>query len=517
LRDTREPFDLLVVGGGATGLATALDGASRGHRVAVLERDDFAQGTSSRSTKLLHGGVRYLRQGRLSLVREALRERARLLRNAPHLAWRLDFILPATTWAAVLGYRAGLALYDALAGAARFSSARRLSAAEVRARLPGLAEGRLAGGVCYQDGQFDDAGLAVAFARTAAEHGAVVLNRVRVEGFVHAQGRVAGVRAVDGESGESLEIPARVVVNATGVEVDHLRRAEQPTAPALVTPSQGAHLVVGREFLPGDAALIAPRTDDGRVFFAIPWLGRVLLGTTDTPVERMETAPRPLAEEIDFLLRHAARYLARAPTATDVRSSYAGLRPLVRRGAAASTAQIGREHTLEVSPGGLLTVTGGKWTTCRAMAEQVVNRAEALGPLPPRPCRTADLPLVGHPAPGAAPDPEFPHFGDEAPLLRALLQEDPAYAEVLHPAWPWRRAEVVWHVRHGQARTVEDVLARRLRLLFLDAAQAAEAAEAVAALLGRELSWSGERVAAEAARFRVTAAGYRLTDSAHSS
>jgi glycerol-3-phosphate dehydrogenase len=510
LRARIGPYDVLIVGGGATGLSAALDAASRGHSTLLLERHDFAKGTSSRSTKLVHGGVRYLRQGNLSLVREALRERARLARNAPHLVHALDFIIPARRWWQVPFYGIGLKLYDALAGRLGMAPSRWLSAARVGELLPGIRRGNVVGGVLYQDGQFDDSRLAIALTRTAAAQGATVLNYVRCDGLLKTGGRVTGVSATEIESGQTHEIAARCVINATGVFVDELRGKDDLNMPPLLSLSQGIHLVLPAEFLPGNRALMVPETDDGRVFFALPWHGRVIMGTTDTPVAETSMEPQAREDEIAFLLEHAARFLARVPTRADVLSVFTGLRPLVRRGASRSTAALSRDHCIEVAKSGLITITGGKWTTCRKMGEDVVNVAEKNAGLPARPCLTAGLALQGCTTDGD-PAENLRVYGSDATHIRSLMEAEPDLAQPLHERLPYQRAEVIWQVRHEMARTVEDVLARRTRALFLDARAGIEAADAVAELLGRELGWSETQRKDSAGAFREMAANYILS------
>jgi len=510
------PWDLVVVGGGATGTGLALDAAARGLRVALLEAGDFAQGASSRATKLAHGGVRYLARGDIGLVREALRERGALLANAPQLAQRLPFVVPRRRWWEGGFYGLGLATYDALAGRRGLGRTEFLSARETRALLPNVAPAGLSGGVKYWDGQFDDARLALLLARTAQARGALVLNHAPVTGLLHAGGRVAGVEWRDALDGSVAPLRARCVVNATGVWVDTLRALDRPDgAPppaAMVTPSQGLHLVVDRSFWPGTHALLVPRTADGRVLFAVPWLGKTILGTTDTPRATAEPEPRPLREEVDFILGEAARQLARAPTRADVRSAWAGLRPLVRpagRGEG-DTQALSREHVVRVAPSGLVSVTGGKWTTYRSMAEDVLDQCMARGLLPARAGGlTERLPLLGA-APGRPlSEPPGEHlYGSEAATLRSLPGAD---------RWLWRDAEtgrpglseamVRFAARYELAASVEDVLARRCRLLFLDAAEAARQADAVAAILAQELG-PGFDAAASAGAFKLLAARY---------
>lgn len=492
-------FDVLVIGGGATGLGAAVEAASRGHRVALIERGDFAQGTSSRSTKLVHGGVRYLKQGNVSLVRDALRERGRLLRNAPHLAHDMAFVIPSYSRWNSFFYGTGLKAYDWLAGELSLGASRRVDREEVLRLLPNVEPRGLAGGVVYHDGQFDDARLAINLAQTAAGLGAAVVNYCECSGLVKERGRVVGALVRDKESGAEFVVKAKCVVNATGVFVDAVRRLDEARAPAMVTASQGIHLVLPKRFLPGGAALMVPKTADGRVLFAVPWHGRVIVGTTDTPVARVATEPRALAEERAFVLEHARKYLVEDPQESDVLSVYAGLRPLVKTGGSGSTASLSRDHTIVVSDAGLVTITGGKWTTYRQMGEDVINRTEIVAGLTARPSVTAELRIQG--------------AGDrEATAL--LSKERPELAERIHPTLDYTQAEVVQSVRQEMARTVEDVLARRTRMLLLDAKASIETAPCVARLLARELGRDPDWVRAQVATYTALARGYVFTDPA---
>ncbi|MDX1546184.1 MAG: glycerol-3-phosphate dehydrogenase/oxidase [Rhodothermales bacterium] len=505
------PWDVLIIGGGATGLGAAIEAAARGYRTLLLEQHDFAKGTSSRSTKLVHGGVRYLKQGNIALVLEALRERGRLLQNAPHLVRDLPFVVPSYDWWEGPFYGIGLKVYDLLAGRAGFGASQQLSREETLQRLPTLEPEGLRGGTLYYDGQFDDARLAINMAQTALDLGATVLNYVRVDAITHASDVIDGVVAHDVEGGGEYTLKARVVINATGIFTDAVRRMDDPEALPMVRLSQGVHLVLDAAFLPGDTAIMVPRTDDGRVLFAIPWHGRALIGTTDTPVEAATLEPRPLAEELDFLLTHAARYLTHDPAPDDVLSTFAGLRPLVSPSPGTDTAQISRDHTLHIAPSGLVTITGGKWTTYRKMAEDTIDQASIVGGLDERASVTRDLHLHGwaENEEGAAPDP-LAIYGADAPAVRATLAEEPGWGAPLHDRLPYRRGEVIWAARSEMARTVEDVLARRTRALLLDARAAAEAAPDVAALLagvlGRGAAWQESQTRA----FRRLADGYLL-------
>ncbi|HET9096213.1 MAG TPA: glycerol-3-phosphate dehydrogenase/oxidase [Candidatus Baltobacteraceae bacterium] len=461
-----EQFDILIVGGGATGLGTAVDAAARGYKTALIEAADFAKATSSRSTKLIHGGVRYLAQGNIALVREALLERTRLYRNAPELVHELPFIVPAYGLFDLAYYSAGLKAYDVLAGDSPFARSRLISPRTAKAHVPSLEVERMRAAVMYTDAQFDDARLALALARTASDRGAAVANYVRADGFVRQNGRLCGAVAVDAETRERFTISARVVVNASGIFADTVRRLDDPQAAPLLTFSRGSHVVLAASAL-GEAAtaLLVPRTSDGRVLFAIPWHDHTLVGTTEVAVEAPELEPRASDEEVHYIISTLNRYLQRPVTEHDVLSSWAGLRPLVNR-RAVRTARLSREHVVEVSSAGLVTVTGGKWTTYRKMAEDAVNAAAVQGALPPQRCPTADLRLLSY----------------ETPLLMSLAQR------------------VEFAAGEEMARSVEDVLARRTRALFLDAKAARDQAPAVAAALarrlGRDRAWEMEQVRA---------------------
>ncbi|HEX2465498.1 MAG TPA: glycerol-3-phosphate dehydrogenase/oxidase [Thermoanaerobaculia bacterium] len=495
--DERDPWDVLVVGGGATGLGVAVDAAARGYRTLLLEQSDFAKGTSSRSTKLIHGGVRYLRQGNVSLVLEALRERGILRRNAPHLVHDVPFVVPSYDWWESPFYGIGLRLYDLLAGKEGFGASRSLSKGETLERLPTIEAEGLRGGVLYYDGQFDDARLAICLAMTAADLGAAVLNHTAVTGLVKEDGLVRGVEARDVETGRDRVLRAKVVVNATGPWTDALRRFDDAAAAPLIRPSQGVHIVLDRRFHPGDAAIMVPHTDDGRVLFAIPWHQRVVVGTTDTPIAEATLEPRPLRQELEFLLVHAARYLKEDPRPEDVLSTFAGIRPLVGNAAEERSAAISRDHTLLVSDSGLVTITGGKWTTYRKMAQDTVDHAAVLAELPERPCPTESLRLHGYDGESERWG-SLALYGTDAGPIQSLAHSSRSLGAPLHPRLPYLGAEVVWAAREEMARTVEDVLARRTRALLLDARASIEAAprvaEILAAELGRDEDWSREQV-----------------------
>ncbi len=501
-------WDYVVVGGGATGLGTALEAAARGYRTLLLEAEDFVKATSSRSTKLVHGGVRYLRQGNLKLVLEALRERGRMLRNAPHLAHRQAFIVPAYSLTDLPFYGVGLTLYDMLAGKEGLGRSRILSRQSAIDALPGVQAAGLRGGILYYDGQFDDARFGIALLRTFLDLGGVAINYARVLALKKINGTVRGVVAEDRESGESIEAAAKLVINATGIFSDDLRHMDEPQAKAMLTVSQGTHFVLPRRFLPGSAALMIPKTSDGRVLFAIPWHGRVLVGTTDEPVPAPEYEPRASSTEQGFLATNIEQFLGSRPGPKDVHSIWSGQRPLMRQPDKSSTAAISRDHTVLISPSRLVTVAGGKWTTYRKMAQDVIDRTMELARLPPSKSVTADLKLHGWTSDlddrGGWPQ----IYGSDLPELNKLAEQKSEWSEPLEPELPFRKAEVVWAATHEMARTVEDILARRTRALFLDARASLKAAPEVARLmaetLGRDEQWQAEQVEA----FRSVAQNY---------
>ncbi len=497
LGDANDKWDVIIIGGGATGLGAAIEASARGYRTLLLEQSDFAKGTSSRSTKLVHGGVRYLQQGNIPLVVEALRERGRLLRNAPHLVHNLPFVVPNYDWWEGPFYGIGLKIYDMLAGKEGFGPSRHLSLEETLQRIPTIEPKGLRGGTIYHDGQFDDARLAINMGQTAVDLGGTIINYMQVVGLTKKNSLIDGVRVHDLEKNQEYELKARVVINATGVFTDEIRHLDDATAPGMVQPSQGVHIVLDRSYLPGDTAIMVTHTDDGRVLFAIPWHNRTVVGTTDTPLTEHALEPRPLEEELEFLLVHSQRYLTKDPEAADVLSTFAGLRPLVRSPEAESTAEISRDHVIQISQTGLVTIAGGKWTTYRKMGEDVIDQASVIGGLEERPSPTKDLHLHGwHEYAETFGDLE--HYGADAPAVQTTIREQSDWEALLHPKLPYKKGEVIWAVREEMARTVDDVLARRTRALLLDARASIDAAPIVAHLmastLGLDASWEQTQV-----------------------
>ena len=482
--ENEEFWDILIIGGGATGIGAALDAASRGYKTLLIESHDFAKGTSSRSTKLVHGGVRYLEQGNIKLVREALRERGYLLKNAPHLTSVQIFIIPVFSWWWKMFYWIGLKIYDLLSGSLSIGKTKSLSKKETIAHLPSINTNKLVGGILYYDGQFDDSQLAIEMAATAIKNGATSLNYCKATGFIKDNGKITGVECVDTLTGKAYTLKTKTVINATGVFTNAIVQMDDQLKHDLVSPSQGIHLVVNAKFFPSTNAMMIPKTDDGRVLFAVPWHDKVILGTTDTPIDITSYEPKPLEEEIEFILKHINQYGTELITRADINSVYVGLRPLVKQKGKGRTSLISREHHLSISPSGLVTITGGKWTTYRKMAADAVENAAFTGKLPKVKCKTAEM-SIGN-------------LEERKNNLNAILKTDPALNAPLHPNYPYTKADIVFSVKHEMAMGVEDILARRIRLLFLDARLAIELAPMVAAIiapyLNKDKNWELEEV-----------------------
>lgn len=492
IRSRAAPFDIVVIGGGATGAGCALDAASRGLSVLLLEQSDFGKGTSSRSTKLIHGGVRYLEQGNISLVREALAERSLLAALAPDFVSEQAFVVPCYGRFDRMYYGAGLRIYDLMAGKHSLGKTKSLSRNAAASSLPGLRRDGLRGGVRYLDARFDDSRFLVAVLAAAESEGASVVNYARVEDVANGTSGIKRVAFQDVETGERFETEARAVINAAGIFSDEVEGLAAEETPSRIAFSQGIHLVFDAEFLPGEDALMIPKTSDGRVLFAIPWTGKLLVGTTDTPVGGPALEPVPLEQEIDFIISTCSAYFTAPPGRGDIRSVFAGIRPLISDSEAKKTSRISREHIVEISPSGMVTVRGGKWTTFRRMAKDAVDAAVTDAHLTAGKCRTDEI--------------EIPDKAKER--ARAMIGVDPTLGEPLAKGFPYTHANVKAAVVHSHARKVEDVLARRTRLLFLDADVASEAAGRVAELMAPELGWSGERVEKEVQEFRELARSY---------
>ncbi len=507
-RSRTEPWDIIIIGGGATGVGTAVDAATRGYATLLLEQHDFGKGTSSRATKLVHGGVRYLEQGNVSLVMEALKERGLLRQNAPHLVHELAHIVPSYQWWEGPFYGIGLKLYQMLSGKYGFGPSQLLSKEETIKRIPSVNQEGLTGGVVYYDGQFDDTRLLINLVATASEQGATLLNYSRVTKLHKAaDGIVNGLSWQDVETGETHDAMAKVVINATGAFTDSVRLMGDAEATKMIAPSQGAHIILDRSFLPGTNAILVPHTKDGRVMFALPWHEHTLVGTTDMPIPEAVLEPVPMEKEIEFMLETASLYLAKKPTKADVLSAWAGIRPLVKAGDGKNTAALSRDHTVHIDQNGLLSIAGGKWTTYRNMAQDAVNQAATLADLPERECVTKTLNIHGY-TPNAAQFGPLSFYGTDALEVRKLVDADATLGTRLDGELPYVAAEVIWAARNEMARTVEDVLARRTRALFLNSRAALRMAPKVAALLAQEFSFDKAWQLDQIAKFNEVAQGF---------
>jgi len=512
LRVTRE-WDICIIGGGATGLGIAVDAASRGYKTLLVDKYDFAKGTSSRSTKLVHGGVRYLQQGNIKLVMEALKERGLLLKNAPHLVKNQAFIVPNYKWWEGPYYGLGLKVYDWMAGSLGFGPSQFLSKEETLTLAPTLDAEGLRGGVLYHDGQFDDARLAIHLAMTAADHGAALINYMSVEGLLKADDKVYGIALKDmlAENGTptSYEAKAKVVINATGVFTDSILKLDKPDAETLITLSQGIHIVLDRQFLPSNTAILIPRTDDKRVLFAVPWHNKIIVGTTDTPVRNAIAEPVAMQDEIDFVLHHIQKYLTKDPARSDILSVFAGLRPLVK-GQSKHTAALSRDHLITISDSELITITGGKWTTYRKMASDVLEIAIHKASLKETECKTRDLPIHGYKTETDF-DARFYYYGTDTGGIQSIIEDDKMMNQPIHPSLAFLKAEIVWAVRNEMCMKVEDFLSRRTRALLLDARSAIESAAAVAEVMAKEMGKNNAWIKDEIDNFNSIAINYVST------
>lgn len=482
-------WDIVIIGGGATGLGAAVDAASRGYKTLLVEQYDFAKGSSGRSTKLIHGGVRYLAQGNIKLVRESLRERGLLLKNAPHICHDIPFILPSFHWWEKWYYGIGLKFYDLLSGKSSLGKTSILSKKTTQQLLPAIDPGKLSGAVLYHDGQFDDSRLAIALAQTAAEQKATIINYCKLISITKKEKRISGVMISDTISGKEYAVNCKVVINATGIFTDNIMRLDEEQHTPIITVSQGIHIVVDKKFFPGSRAMIIPKTDDGRVLFAVPWHNKVVIGTTDTPLKEILIEPRPLPEEIDFITKHINRYLTTNIKRSDIRTVFAGLRPLISIKGKKSTSFLPRDHTTIISDSGMVTITGGKWTTYRTMGKSAVDNAIFAGNLPKKSSVTESLLLHGF-INDQNNDIGLSVYGSDAAAINQLINNQPDLKELIHPDLPYIKATVVWAVRQEMAMTIEDVLARRTRSLILNAKAAIEAASSVAELMAKEMNQS---------------------------
>jgi glycerol-3-phosphate dehydrogenase len=506
LKNHKKKWDIIIIGGGASGLGAAIDAASRGYKTLLLEKYDFAKGTSSRSTKLVHGGVRYLQNGDISLVIEALKERGIMRNNAPHLVRDLSFVIPSYDWWNSPFYGLGLKIYDLMAGKLGLGPSTILDHKETIALIPNVKQEDLRGGVIYHDGQFDDARMAVSMAQTAENHGATLLNYVGVTGLEKQNDLITGLTATDTLTNTDYQLKARVVINATGIFSDQILQLDQPESPAMIRPSQGVHLVLEKKFLKGPHAIMIPQTSDGRVLFAVPWHQHVVVGTTDTPIDTATAEPIPLEEEIDFILANAAAYMTQKPKRSDVKSVFAGLRPLAAQGDKNETKEVSRHHKVMVSTAGLVSVIGGKWTTYRKMAEDTIDTAIPVGGLPERKCNTERMPIHGYDFNSDWDNPLHVYGSDIEKIIALNPNGNTSLATTFHIT----ENQIQWAVEQEMAVTLEDVLARRVRGLFLDAKESLRIAPTVARLMAKFMNTNQQWETEQLKSFESLAQNYIL-------
>ncbi|PSC72023.1 glycerol-3-phosphate dehydrogenase mitochondrial-like [Micractinium conductrix] len=528
------PYDVLIIGGGATGTGCAADAATRGLKTALIEREDWAAGTSSRSTKLVHGGVRYLEKafknldyGQFKLVFEALHERNVLLRNAPYLSSSLPIMTPCYNWWEPPYFWAGLRMYDVIAGSQGLEWCRYLTPSQALSRFPTLCSHRrdgksLKGAIMYHDGQFNDSRLAVVLACTAALAGATTINHAEaVRLLKDSEGRVIGAVVRDNLTGKQVNVYARAVINAAGPFVDEVRQLSQPAAPKMIMPSAGVHVTLPDYYSPENVGMIVPKTKDGRVVFMLPWLDQTIAGTTDSDTT-VTMRPQPTEDEIQFILDAIADYLTVKVRRSDVQSAWSGIRPLALDPNAEDTASASRDHIVTVDPDGMITVTGGKWTTYRLMAQDALDRAVREANLRTgQPCSTATLKLVGsegfYPAlfteiaqnyivphrPGAIDTNVAKYlvasYGDRASEITHIAEQRKLGRRIVR-GYPILEAEVVYAVHNEYCETPEDFIARRTRLAFLDRLACEQALPRVVELMAVEKGWNRWRARKELAR-----------------
>ncbi|MCF6279906.1 MAG: glycerol-3-phosphate dehydrogenase/oxidase [Flavobacteriaceae bacterium] len=511
--NSTEIWDVLIIGGGATGLGAAVEATTRGYKTLLLEQYDYTIGTSSRSTKLVHGGVRYLAQGDISLVLEALKERGLLLKNAPHLVTNKPFLIPSYKWWYKPFYTFGLTIYDLLSGKSRFGTSKPYSREKTLEKIPTLKKLNLRGSILYHDGQFDDARLGINLAQTIIDNGGTALNYMKVTSFIKESNKIKGVIAKDGETGKVYNLKAKSVLNATGVFVDSIIQKDNPKAKKVIKPSQGVHIVIDSKFLQSDYALMIPKTKDGRVLFAVPWHNKVILGTTDVPKEETLIEPKATSEEIDFILETASRYLEIKPTRADIKSVFAGLRPLAapKKYTNGKTKEISRKHKIITSESGLVSIIGGKWTTYREMGEDAIDTLARLFKLPERESISEELHIHGY-MENVDFDNPFYFYGSDIQEIEKLIKLNPELKEWISEDLKVNKAQVVWAVKNEYARNIEDFLSRRTRVLLLDAKESIKMAPTVAKIMAKELNrdekWEKEQIKS----FNELAKGYLITE-----
>jgi glycerol-3-phosphate dehydrogenase len=504
-------WDVVIIGGGATGLGAAVEATTRGYKTLLLEQYDYTIGTSSRSTKLVHGGVRYLAQGDVGLVLEALKERGLMLKNAPHLVTNKPFLIPSYKWWYKPFYTFGLTVYDLLSGRSRFGTSKPYSREKTLEKIPTLKKQNLRGSILYHDGQFDDARLGINLVQTIIDNDGTALNYLKVNEFLKDNNKISGVVAKDGETGITYKIKAKSVLNATGVFVDSIIQKDNPKAKNVIKPSQGVHIVIDNKFLKSDYALMIPKTRDGRVLFAVPWHNKVILGTTDVPKDEALIEPKATKEEIDFILETAGRYLEIKPTRADIKSVFAGLRPLAapKTDAKGKTKEISRSHKIITSDSGLVSIIGGKWTTYREMGEDAIDKLTLLFKLPKKESVSEELHIHGYKENVDFENPLY-FYGSDKQEIEKLMKSNPILKEWISEDLKINKAQVVWAVQNEYARNIEDFLSRRTRALLLDAKESIKMAPMVAEIMAKELSHNKKWETEQIEKYKYLAKGYLL-------
>ena len=500
-------WDIVIIGGGASGLGIAVDASKRGYKTLLLEKHDFGKGTSSRSTKLIHGGVRYLQNGDITLVIESLKERGILKRNAPHLVQDLSFVIPTYDWWASPFYGIGMKIYDMMAGKLGLGKSVIISKGETEKLIPNVNKKGLRGGVIYHDGQFDDSRMAITLALSANPKKTALLNYCNVDGLIKKNNEIVGLSFTDSINSKKYQVKSKVVINATGVFAEDIIRMDQPQIEKMIQPSQGVHIVLEKKFLKSKHAILIPQTSDGRVLFAVPWKNYVVVGTTDTQIKNASEEPKPLKEEIDFILKNASKYMTIKPKKDDIKSVFAGLRPLAATSDKKSTKEVSRSHKIDISPSGLISVLGGKWTTYRKISEDAIDTAISINKLKKKKCKTKKTKLFGYKKKVDFSDPMHV-YGSLKKKVESLGGIDDNKS--LSTKFYISNNIIEWSIIHEMALTVEDILARRTRCVFLDSNESKLIAPSVAKKMADVLEKDQEWIDSELKNFNKLIKNYTI-------
>tara|TARA_B100001057_G_scaffold381057_1_gene386846 strand:- start:2633 stop:4180 length:1548 start_codon:yes stop_codon:yes gene_type:complete len=500
-------WDIVIIGGGASGLGIAVDASKRGYKTLLLEKHDFAKGTSSRSTKLIHGGVRYLQNGDITLVIESLKERGILKRNAPHLVQDLSFVIPTYDWWASPFYGIGMKIYDMMAGKLGLGKSVIISKEETEKLIPNVNKKGLRGGVIYHDGQFDDSRMAITLAQSADSNKTSLLNYCSVESLIKEDGEIKGVNFIDLINSKKYQVKSKVVINATGVFAEEIIRMDQPEIKKMIQPSQGVHIVLEKRFLKGKHAILIPQTSDGRVLFAVPWKNYVVVGTTDTQIKNSSAEPKALAQEVDFILKNASKYMTNKPKPDDIKSVFAGLRPLAATSNKKSTKEVSRSHKIDISPSGLISVLGGKWTTYRKIAEDAIDAAISINKLKKKKCKTERVKLFGFKKNVDWSDPMHV-YGSLKKQIESMGSKNDNKS--LSNKFYISNNMIQWSIIHEMAISLEDVLARRTRCIFLDSRESMRIAPIVAKKMAEVLEEDQNWIDMELKKFNKLIKNYMV-------